>query len=305
MASRVSVFVLFAMGVLCVALPFHSDVSADSPATVPRVIEYTMEIQVPGSDGWAYGDIHLYAIDDGGDMTVREAEGKAAMLARFPGAVEVQHTGVQAAFKLFPTPVRWPQPSATWFYNPDGATPAMPTADALAAIQKGAEGWNNAGGSGFHFDYLGTTTTPTGCNGDVTQYGSDGKNVVGWGHIVGGYLGYSCHWRGPSLVPGTPYFAIQEIDIIFEPLEAYSAHQLQALALHEFGHGLGLDHTEPAACPGKAMCGGGDADDFTEPQQDDIFGVIALYGVAAEPAPTVPPASQRPYRAIGPEVARD
>lgn len=305
MASRVSVFVLFAMGVLCVALPFHSDVSADSPATVPRVIEYTMEIQVPGSDGWAYGDIHLYAIDDGGDMTVREAEGKAAMLARFPGAVEVQHTGVQAAFKLFPTPVRWPQPSATWFYNPDGATPAMPTADALAAIQKGAEGWNNAGGSGFHFDYLGTTTTPTGCDGDVTQYGSDGKNVVGWGHIVGGYLGYSCHWRGPSLVPGTPYFAIQEIDIIFEPLEAYSAHQLQALALHEFGHGLGLDHTEPAACPGKAMCGGGDADDFTEPQQDDIFGVIALYGVAAEPAPTVPPASQRPYRAIGPEVARD
>jgi hypothetical protein len=181
----------------------------------------------------------------------------------------------------------------------------MPATEALEAIQLGAAGWDNAGASGFHFDYLGTTTTATGCNGNVAEYAKDGKNVVGWGHIVGGHLGFSCHWRGPTLVNGTPYFAIQEIDIIFEPLWAYSAQQLQALALHEFGHALGLDHTEPAACPGKAMCSGGDADDFVEPQQDDIFGVIALYGVAPVPSPTVPPLSERPYRAIAPAVAKD
>ena len=276
-----------------------------SPSKDLNIVEYTMELKVPGADGWSYVDIHLYAIDDGTDMESREAEGRAAMLARFPGAVEVKPAGVAAAFKLFSTPVRWPQPSATWLYNGDDTTPAMPADSALEAIQKGAAGWNNAGGSGFHFDYLGPTTTPTGCNGNVALYAKDGENVVGWGHIVGGYLGYSCHRHGRSHVPGTPYFAIEEIDIIFEPLAAYSAAQLQALALHEFGHALGLDHTEPAACPGKAMCAGADADDFTEPQQDDIFGVIALYGVAPEPTPTVPPPSERPYRVVGPQVARD
>ncbi|MGE3073536.1 MAG: matrixin family metalloprotease [Dehalococcoidia bacterium] len=303
MILRPAVLVVSVFGILCLVAPFRGSAAADD--TGPAVVDYSMEIAVPGPDGWSNGEIHLYAVDDGGDMAEREAEGKAAMLARFPGAVEVRPGEVTAAFKLFPTPVRWQQPSASWFYNADGVTPSMPAADALQAIQEGAAGWNNAGGSGFHFDYLGATTTATGCNGDVSQYGKDGKNVVGWGHIVGGFLGYSCHWRGPSLVPGTPYFAIEEIDIIFEPLAAYSANQLQALALHEFGHALGLDHTEPSACPGKVMCAGVDADDFTEPQPDDINGVIALYGVAPEPTPTPTPPGNRPYRAFGPEVAKD
>lgn len=278
--------------------------AANSPLSV---FEYTMEIAAPGPEGWDYGTIHLYAVDDGGDMAARQAEGRAAMLARFPGAVALDDTGVTAAFRLFPTPVRWPQPAASWLYNPAGSTPAMPAKSALEAITLGAEGWNNAGGSGFHFDFLGETDTPTGCNGDTTQYAKDGKNVVGWGHIVGGHLGFSCHWRGASLVEATPYFAIQEIDIVFEPIFAYSAGSLQALALHEFGHALGLDHTEAPACPGKAMCSGAAAMLFTEPQQDDIFGVVALYGVAATPTPTPQPtpAVNRPYQAFGPAVARD
>ena len=128
--------------------------------------------------------------------------------------------------------------------------------------------------------------------------------MVGWGHIVGGFLGYSCHWRSASLVPATPYFAMQEFDIVLEPAFAYSASTLRALTMHEFGHSLGLDHTEGPLCPGQAMCPGNDALTFIEPRQDDINGVVALYGGAPTPTPTVPP-GPRPFRAYGPGVARD
>lgn len=269
------------------------------------VIEYSLELALPGADGGGYVDIHLYALDDGGDMAARQAEGRAAMLARFPGATLVEPTGVSAAFKLFPSPVRWPQPSASWLYNSAGSTNAMPASAAFKAIATGAEGWDDAGGSGFHFDYLGETTTPTGCDGNPAQFVKDGKNIVGWGHIIGGHLGYSCHWRSAAFVDGTPFFAIQEFDIVLEPLASYSEESLRALVLHEFGHGLGLDHTETQACPGKVMCPGAAADDFTTPQPDDIAGVVWLYGVAPSPTPAPTPAGQRPFRAFGPGVARD
>lgn len=271
---------------------------------LPPIEEQVIELAVPGTTGTEYVTVTLFAAaEPGADMASRRAAGRAAMLARFPGAVEMGTGEVAAQFKLFPTPVRWPQPSASWLYNPSGSTPAMPAKLALEAIALGSEGWDNAGGSGFHFDYLGETAVATGCNGVPTALPRDGANIVGWGHIAGGYLGYSCHWRSASLVEGTPYFALTEFDIVFEPSYAYSASTLRALALHEFGHSLGLDHTEPTLCPGQAMCGGMDALRFTSPRPDDVFGVVALYGVAP-PSPVVP-AGPRPYRAVGPGISRD
>ena len=294
----------------------HRGAAGDGP---PEIFEYELELAVPSPSGETdVVFIRMYAEDPaGGDRARVEAEGRAAMLARFPGATLLEPGEVSAQFKLFAKPVRWPQPAASWVYNPEGVTAAMPAEFALEAITLGAEGWADAGGSGWHWDYLGVTDTPTGCNGEPLAYTKDGINAVGWGHIVGGHLGYSCHWRSASLVPATPYFAIQEIDIIFEPTFPYSAQSLRALALHEFGHALGLDHTEANACPGKAMCAGAAAMQFTTPQQDDIFGVVALYGTAMPPTsspspspsptptpPAVPP-GPRPFKVIGPVVARD
>lgn len=280
---------------------YAGSVAATEPPL--RITEYSFEVIAPGPDGPLFGRITMLALDDGTAMDERFADGQAQMLARMPGAQLLPVPAASAAFKLFPTPVRWPVPSASWLYNPEGVTPAMPAESARAAVLAGAGGWDNAGGSGFHFDYLGDTTAPTGCNGIPTQIPRDGKNVIGWGHIVGGFLGYSCHWRSATLVANTPYFAMTEFDIILEPGFPYSHQSLQALVLHEFGHSLGLDHTEPGLCPGRAMCGGNDALAFTTPRQDDIYGVIALYGIA--PVTPTTPQGPRPFRAYGPAIARD
>jgi len=300
-----------ALAVLASAVPGRTASEAASPA--PAVHEQQLTLAVDGPRGLQYVEITMYAAEaPPGEMEVRLAEGKAAMLARFPGAIEVQEAEVSAQFKIYG--IRWMEPFAQWFYNPAGSTGAMPAQNAFDVIKSGADAWNGAGGTPWHFDYFSDTTTPVGCNGLPESIPADGLNVVGWGHIAGGYLGYACWWRSASLVPGTPYFEATEFDIVFEPGYPYSAATLRALAVHEFGHALGLDHTEPAACPGAAMCGGDGALTYISPRQDDIFGLIALYGLAPTPTATVPPtatpvpntpAAPRQFKAFAIHVGRD
>lgn len=275
-----------------------------SAALAPFVHEVHFEIAVPAGDGFRYGSISMFALDEpGADMEARIAEGKAAMLARFPGAFEVPADGATAQYRIFG--IRWPTASTSWSYNGQGGPAALSAAAALAAVRAGASAWTSAGGTGWHFDYLGPTSVATGCNGVPTQIPADGLNVVGWGHISGGFLGFSCWWRSDSFVPGTPYFAATEFDIVFDPVYAYAATTLQALAMHEFGHALGLDHTGKALCPGAAMCDGDGALIYTTPQKDDIFGVQAIYGLAEQPSPSPVPAGARPYRVMAAALSRD
>jgi len=285
-------------------------------APVPGVREVRLSLAVPVNGAFEFVEITMFAVDDGAPgLEGRIAEGRAAMLARFPGAIELQPPEVTAQFQLFG--IRWPQPFATWLYNPDDGPISMPPETAFEAIQAGAEGWTNAGGTAWHFDYLTTTTTPTGCNGVPETIPRDGLNVIGWGSIAGGFLGYSCWWRSGSLVEGTSYFEATEFDIIFEPNFSYTSASLRALALHEFGHALGLAHTEPSLCPGQAMCEGDYAMIYISPREDDLFGLVALYGLAPTPTPTHPAltptktptptatSTPRPPRAVLPLLARD
>lgn len=301
------------VGVLLTAVAVRAAPAPVAAAPAVPVHEVRLSLAVPVGAAFEFVEISMFALDDGASpLEDRIAEGRAAMLARFPGAIELEPAEVSAQFQIFG--IRWPQPFATWLYNPEGGPASMPAETALEAIKAGAGGWTNAGGTGWHFDFLATTTTPTGCNGIPESIPRDGLNVVGWGHIAGGYLGYSCWWSGPSFVDGTPYFEMTEFDLIFQPEFSYTGASLQALALHEFGHALGLDHTE-APCPGQVMCEGRDAMTFSTPREDDINGLIALYGYAPTPTATLPTPSAtatppatappRPYRAVLPVLARD
>lgn len=273
-------------------------------ADAPRVEEIRLELAVPSAaGGFDVVSVAMLAMDEPGvDMEARAEEGRAAMLARFPGAIELPPGAAVAQYRIFG--IRWAQAGTAWRYNPAGAPGRFSGEGAQAAVIAGADGWRNAGGSAWQFTHAGTTAAPVGCNGVPAAVPRDGLNVVGWGSIATGFLGYSCWWRSSGLVPGTPYFEATEFDIVLDPDYPHSAISLQALALHEFGHALGLDHTEDALCPGSAMCDGGDALTYPKPQADDLAGLVSVYGLApAQPGPAPP--GVRPYRLALLAVARD
>ena len=311
-------------GLLLFASALRTSAAPAGATASPRVEEVRITLAVPADGRFEILEAVLFALDDGtAPLATRIEEGRQAWLARFPGAIELEPAEVSAQFTIFG--IRWRDPSTSWRYNPAGATGSLSAGDALAAIKAGADAWNGAGGTPWQFSYLGTTTTAPGCNGVPLAIPPDSQNVVGWGYIAGGYLGYSCWWRSSSLVDGTPYFEATEFDIVFQPNYAYSAASLRALAVHEFGHGLGLDHTESALCPGQAMCAGADAMTYISPRSDDLLGLIALYGYAPTPAVTstatstptttstptptsTPPTTPSPpasSRVVLPAVARD
>lgn len=292
------------LGLLLFAVA-NADGGPANAAVAPAVTEVRAALAFPGSDEVL--ELSLFAMDDGTTEAARRiAVGKAEVLAGYPGAVELEPAEVAAQYALYG--IRWREPTATWWYNPAGETNAMQPPAALNAIIAGSVGWEGAGDTPWRFDYAGQTTTPTGCNGVPEAIPRDGKNVVGWGPIAGGFLGFACWWRSGSLVEGTPYFEALEFDIVFEPIFAYTPQTLRALALHEFGHALGLEHTD-AQCPGAAMCAGAHAMLFTEPQADDLEGLVALYGLAptpGSPTPTAtPPLPSFPKRSTLPALARD
>lgn len=273
--------------------------------------ELTLTLSVPGPGDLLH--VSMFVLDEPGvDMPSREAAGRSAILERFPGAVVVDPApgALSGQFVLFG--VRWPSANASWVYNGAGRNPSLSAGATLDAIRVGSQGWDNAGGSGWRFDYAGETVAATGCDGRPGQIPRDSVNTVGWGHIVGGFAGFTCWWSSGPVVPGTSFNTITEMDVIFESDVAFSATSLRNLALHEFGHALGLDHTEASKCPGQAMCGGSNASLFAQPQPDDIAGVVALYGVSTTPTPTptatASPTATRPaslpFRLVAQFVAR-
>jgi uncharacterized repeat protein (TIGR02543 family) len=75
-------------------------------------------------------------------------------------------------------------------------------------------------------------------------------------------------------------------DTHFDEAESWTVQDLTVVAMHEFGHALGLDHTQASNCPGPdgrlaLMCP--IYKDQTGLEPDDIAGIQALYGVNTPP----------------------
>src|SRR5690606_12572639 len=101
-------------GVLLFAAAAGSGRPAEASLRLPELMEVRLTLAWPGHPEVL--ELTMFALDDGTPESAgRIAEGRAAMLARFPGATLIEPGEVSAQYQLFD--IRWREPTAQWFYN--------------------------------------------------------------------------------------------------------------------------------------------------------------------------------------------
>lgn len=247
--------------------------AAGDDAEVTREEHVTLLVDDGGEP--SYVDIHMLLREGASREAVR-----AEMLVRFPGAVEVHEGDVSAQF--VPTPYRWTAKTASFAYNAAGKPASL--VNETAVIVSAATAWNTVGAA-FTFTFEGPSSLATGGCADQR----DRRNVAGWAPKPGNTLAMTCAWYRSD-------GAATEFDMEIDPDIAWTTSpsgvnfDLRSVIMHEFGHALGLDHTQSANCATAVMCASyrrGTVQD--RPGPDDAAGIIAVYGASGSPPPEQTP----------------
>ncbi|WP_297677615.1 matrixin family metalloprotease [Tepidiforma sp.] len=246
----------------------------------PRFRDVETVFLVAQGGQWYTVTISFFMYDDGSGNFAQAADtARREMLARFPGAYEIPPGSASAAYVT--SGFKWMSGSASWAYNGAGAHPGV-AAQAQAVMQAAVQTWSSAGAN-FQFTGGGTTTAGTGaCGGG----GTDGQNTVGWAPQSGSVLAVTCSWFSTT---GSPFRTAVEFDMQFDPdwnwtTGSPASVDLQSVALHEFGHALGLNHSSDFSAVMYASYASGSMKRTLT--QDDLDGLYAIYGQAGSPSPT-------------------
>ena len=199
----------------------------------------------------------------------------------FRAFVAVAFLALSAVGYSYTTFARWTTVPVTFFVNPANldVTPAA----ALTALQWGMDQWTNAG-SAFSFEYGGPASD--------TAITLDGRNVVFFRNDSSGSAIATTYswWDGDE--------NLVDSDIVFwdAPFTFFTGVSgcgggvngayIEDIATHEFGHALGLGHTNVSGAtmfPSYNLC----SQQFRTLAQDDLNGVRALYPATANTPPTV------------------
>ncbi len=240
---------------------------------------------VPQDGEWYYVKVGFFMHDDGsGDFETAATTAREEMLARFPGASEILPGSVSAQYLT--SGFKWMSLPVSWGYN-SASAPASVAGTANQAMLSAASTW---GQQGVSFSFSGGS--PSGAGTGACGGGTDGSNTVGWAPQSGSVLAVTCSWYSTV---GSPYKPAVEFDMQFDPDWNWTTGSptqvdLQSVALHEFGHALGLNHSGDGSAVMYASYPSGSQ--RRQPTADDVAGLTAIYGGAAAtstptPSPTV------------------
>jgi hypothetical protein len=183
------------------------------------------------------------------------------------------------------TGTRWAFSPVSYFVNASNMD--LPAAAAETAVRTGADAWAAQSSARFRFAFGGATAQ------DVIT--NDGTNLVVFRNASSGSAIATTYWWSTAS-------GIIDADIVFWDAAfrffagasgCSSGFYIEDIATHEFGHALGLGHSNTTSAtmyPSVSSCNTGNRS--LDP--DDIAGVQALY-----PPQSVPPSAPTGLRTIG------
>jgi predicted Zn-dependent protease len=170
------------------------------------------------------------------------------------------------------TYLKWNTTPVSYVINPNGSD--LPQNFVTSAIQSAAETWDDATGANLFNSYSIDNTAQWGI--------ADGKNALTWGNYgQSGVIAVTRYWI--NLTTKT----IAEFDIMFDTDFTWgdaaintSLMDVQNIAAHELGHGIGLADVYTSSCSAVTMYGYSSEGDIEKRtlEDADITGLQKLYG---------------------------
>jgi len=142
---------------------------------------------------------------------------------------------------LHSPPSRW-QTVPTLYYNHNGAPVGIHPASIVGIIQRAITQWNVACGLDIAFGGLTTARVDTNA-GDYDNMGRDGVNVIGWMVTEDPFFTAETGVFLGTTPGGSSTIVEADVRLFANSFGDWRADALNYLMLHEFGHALGVGHS--------------------------------------------------------------